>query len=126
MKLKQSQEAHLQNIRDEMSTVLLNLSLERWGEINEISELARQLALEFGIQRSRLHLFAPQLGGEVVRNTKVYEDLNNKTPHSVAKGVVQLIAAPGLARTGDGRGYNFHDDAVELWPAAVYMTPSPS
>jgi regulator of replication initiation timing len=120
--LRQSCEARLDNITEELSEAFRKVTRNKFNFENVV-EQAHKLALEFGIQRSRLQLFAPQLNEEVPRKTKTYTDVNNGNAHTVDKGVVQLVVAPGLRRTGDGRGYTFHE-AIDIWPAAVYLIPS--
>lgn len=120
--LKQSHEMNLRNISEELAGVLREFSQNRPDEIRNIVDHAHKLAIDIGIQRSRLQLFAPELGTAVKRNTRTYDDINNSNVNDLRGGVVQLVSSPGLRRHGDSRGTNFNEEPVDLWPAAVYLT----
>jgi hypothetical protein len=121
--IRKSYETNSRRVMEDMAKELRKVSQDKPDAIYNIVDQARQLALEFGVQRCRLQLFAPQLNETVSRNPKIYDDVNNNNDFALAKGVVKLNVAPGLRRTGDGRGYTFHE-AVVIWPAAVYLGES--
>jgi hypothetical protein len=122
--LKTSYETNLQKVNEELSRALRKVSQGGPDDaVQRIVDQARQMAFEFGTQRSRVQLFAPKLDEEVPRRTKTYTDVNNSNPYIVPKGIVQLIVAPGIRRIGGVRGYSLLEDVI-VWPATVYLIPS--
>ena len=114
-----SYEANLWDLKKALSEVISKVSREtKSEEIGEIIEQARGLAFDFGLQRCRLQIFAPQVREEVLVQPGTYRDFNND--HEVASGVVELVVGPGLARTGDGRGHSFRE-TINIFPAGVYI-----
>ena len=119
--IRTSYEANHQHISEALSKALRKFSSEaKRDEIHNIVDQALRLAFDFGSQRCRLQLFTPRANEIVLRNTNVYRDANRSNDESIGKGTIQLVVAPGLKRTGDGRGYVFQESAV-LFPATVYL-----
>jgi hypothetical protein len=90
------------------------------AEIRTIVDRACSLALDFGMQRCRWQVFAPQPGQTISKASTNFKDANDTNPPDLAKGVVQLLISPGLRKTGDGRG-GCLDSSSDLCPAVVYL-----
>ena len=95
-------------------------SQDRSEAIRNIMEQASTLAFNLGTQRCRLEFFMPQINKKINRDPSTYMDENNQNDVELAGGVIKLIVAPGLRRTGDGRGYSYHEIA-NICPASVYL-----
>ena len=92
-------------------------SQDKRTDILAIVDEARSLALDFGIERCRLQIFAPQPKEYISRAASgAYDDINL----DLTEGVVELVASPGLRKMGDGRGGRL-DQVIDLCPAAVYL-----
>ncbi|OCK81695.1 hypothetical protein K432DRAFT_403556 [Lepidopterella palustris CBS 459.81] len=96
-------------------------SEDKDADISSIVDEACSLALDFGIERCRLQLTAPQ-PNELVSmfNPGAYEDHNDRNDPSLTEGIVELVISPGLRKMGDGRGGRL-DQVIDLCPAAIYM-----
>lgn len=96
-------------------------SEDKTMEIRDIVDKACFLALDMGMQRSRLQLFAPRLGDKVSRHyPKTYTEVNPNNEPKATSGTVRLVVRPGLRKTGDGRG-GCLDQTTDLCPAGLYL-----
>jgi hypothetical protein len=96
-------------------------SQEKTKEIRDIVDKACCLAMDMGMQRSRLQLFAPRLSDKVSRHcTKTYTEVNCDNEPETTSGTVRLVVRPGLRKMGDGRGDRL-DQTTDLCPAGLYL-----
>lgn len=96
-------------------------SQEKAMEICDIVDKACCLAMDMGMQRSRLQLFAPQLSDKVSRHcTKTYIEVNCDNEPETTSGTVRLVVRPGLRKMGDGQG-DCLDQTTDLCPAGLYL-----
>jgi hypothetical protein len=121
--IRENYERNVAKVFQSLSAVFRQVSSQdRQSEIRNIVNKACSMALDWGEQRCRVELFAPDLKHKVSRrNIKTYEDMNGDNDPSLEEGIVQLVVSPGFRRTGCGRG-NSPDQVLDLCPAAVYLT----
>jgi len=120
--IRESYENNILTVCRDLSEALSQVcSHDRQENIRNIVDRACSLALDFGMQRCRLQLFAPQQNDTVSRSyTNTYRDVNGDNGPDLAQGAVQLVVWPGLRKTGDGLG-GFLDQSTDLYPAGVYL-----
>jgi hypothetical protein len=112
-------------VRDAIAGVLAKVSSEdKTNEIRKIVDKSCSLALDFGIQRCRIQLFAPcenkMISLGFTSDTVI--DLNESNK-SASGGVVLLVVKPGLRKSGDGRVGSL-DTIKTLWASEVYLERS--
>jgi len=79
-----------------------SLRAETEDEIRQITYLAREIALQFGIHPAHLQLVIPARG-ETIEIGKMYHDCCDADYHKGRIYQVDLVTAPGLQKIGDGR-----------------------
>jgi hypothetical protein len=120
--IKDSYEANMRDISTKISAALQKVSQHDPEAITGVVTQASRLALDFRVRRCRLQFFSPPLHQTITRTDQMYKthrDVNNRNHgFTTSRGKVGLIAATGLRRTGNSRGYTFNA-VVDLWPADI-------
>jgi hypothetical protein len=92
------------------------------ADIHDIVDKACSLALDFGVQRCRLQVVAPQPNDTISRtSTGNFSDVNSENDRGLESGVVQLMISPGLCRRGDGRGGRLESEIASICPTVLYL-----
>ena len=92
------------------------------ADIHDIVDKACSLALDFGVQRCRLQVVAPQ-PNDMISTTTIgnFSDVNGENNLGLGSGVVQLMISPGLMRRGDGRGGRLESEIASICPTVLYL-----
>lgn len=94
-----------------------SLRADAEDEIRQITYMAREIALQFGIHPAHLQLVVPARG-ETIEIGKDYHDCCDADFHKGRTYQVDLVTAPGLQKIGDGRS-----DLTSKWtivPCEIY------
>jgi hypothetical protein len=92
------------------------------ADIHDIVDKACSLTLDFGVQRCRLQVVAPQPNDMIsITTTGDFSDVNGENDPGLESGVVQLMVSPGLRRRGDGRGGRLESDIASICPTVLYL-----
>ena len=105
----------LQNLFDQI------VSTDKSGEIKLVASKAQGLAVDIGISRARLDLTLPAPQRPITQAMCAFEDCRERGIHGSERGVVELLVAPGLRKTGDIRG-GAMDKSADLLPALVCLS----
>jgi hypothetical protein len=110
-----------------LSEALSQISFQdRQADIRTIVDKACSLALDFGMQQCRIHVFAAR-PNDTVSNlaTESYKAANGEDNSDRTTGIIQFVVSPGLRKTGDGRGGSMDlEQSTVLCPAALYLKTS--
>jgi hypothetical protein len=71
-------------------------------DIREAALIAREIAMQFGVNPANLQLLRPEQGEEVEIGTEFHDCYDGDT-HAGRRYIVDLVTLPGLQKIGDGR-----------------------
>jgi hypothetical protein len=86
-------------------------------EVRQISHLAQELGIQFGLNSAQLKLLIPQRGDKIQIGADV-QDCEDGDCNRGSKYEVDLVTLPGLQRLGDGRTDG--DATRTLVPCEIY------
>jgi hypothetical protein len=92
-------------------------------QIRQITNLAREIALQFGVQTAQLQLSVPNRGGDI----QIGEEFHDCQDGDSYKGevcAVDLVIVPGLQKIGDGR-FDMNSKRI-IVPCEIYPYQSRS
>jgi hypothetical protein len=125
--IQKSRERNVLKVAGSLSEALSRISFQdRQTEIRTIVDQACSLALDFGMQQCRIHVFAAR-PNDTVSNmaTESYKAANGEDNSDRTTRVIQFVVSPGLRKTGDGSGGSLDlEQSTVLCPAALYLKTS--
>jgi len=87
------------------------------GEVRQVTELAQDLALQFGLHPAQLQLLMPRSMDEVQIGAD-FHDCENGDCERGTRCLVDIVTLPGLRKVGDGRSES--ESKNTLVPCEVY------
>lgn len=92
-------------------------------QIRQIATLARNIALQFGIQTAELRLLVPTRGEEVQIGEEIH-DCEDGDRYKGSTCAADLVIVPGLQKIGDGRS-DMSSKRI-IVPCEIYTHQPPS
>lgn len=110
----------------QVSSRLANLLAPVWSQevearVRRVVGQACAFALDIAVERCRVQVFMPKLGGRVLRESADVKDVYVGSEKEIPYGTAHFAVSPGLSKEGNSRGGNLHERTV-ISKAVVYFS----